>query len=263
MHNRCRAAEIVYPARARRDPMKARRQAVILELVDREAAPQPGAAPPPSAPARLRRDAGDDLARHQGARPREARRRRRLPAARRRRRRTRRRRARRSSARPPSSCAASSACSSSSSSARASGRRSRWRSPIDRAQLPEVVGTIAGDDTILVIARDARRARRAGQAARGIREAVDRPAPPDRSRRRRGVARWNASCSRTRAGSTPRWRFRGSPSTTAPRSSPSRWTSGRAGSSRPSATARWRPARCARTCSTCARSSRATTSCRR
>lgn len=30
---------------------------------------------------------------------------------------------------------------------------------IDRAHLPEVVGTIAGDDTILVIARDPRRAR--------------------------------------------------------------------------------------------------------
>ncbi|HVG54037.1 MAG TPA: arginine repressor [Vicinamibacterales bacterium] len=30
---------------------------------------------------------------------------------------------------------------------------------IDAAQLPEVVGTIAGDDTILVIARDPRRAR--------------------------------------------------------------------------------------------------------
>ena len=29
---------------------------------------------------------------------------------------------------------------------------------IDRAQLPEAVGTIAGDDTILVIARDERRA---------------------------------------------------------------------------------------------------------
>jgi transcriptional regulator of arginine metabolism len=29
---------------------------------------------------------------------------------------------------------------------------------IDRAQLPEVVGTLAGDDTILVIARDPRRA---------------------------------------------------------------------------------------------------------
>ena len=29
---------------------------------------------------------------------------------------------------------------------------------IDRAQLPEAVGTIAGDDTILVVARDARRA---------------------------------------------------------------------------------------------------------
>jgi transcriptional regulator of arginine metabolism len=30
---------------------------------------------------------------------------------------------------------------------------------IDAAHLPEVVGTVAGDDTILVIARDARRAR--------------------------------------------------------------------------------------------------------
>jgi transcriptional regulator of arginine metabolism len=30
---------------------------------------------------------------------------------------------------------------------------------IDAAQLPEVVGTLAGDDTILVIARDARQAR--------------------------------------------------------------------------------------------------------
>ncbi len=30
---------------------------------------------------------------------------------------------------------------------------------IDRAQLPEVVGTIAGDDTVLVIAPDVRRAR--------------------------------------------------------------------------------------------------------
>lgn len=30
---------------------------------------------------------------------------------------------------------------------------------IDRAQLPQIVGTIAGDDTILVVARDARRAR--------------------------------------------------------------------------------------------------------
>ena len=30
---------------------------------------------------------------------------------------------------------------------------------IDGAEWPEVVGTLAGDDTILVIARDARRAR--------------------------------------------------------------------------------------------------------
>jgi len=41
---------------------------------------------------------------------------------------------------------------------------------IDRAALPEVVGTIAGDDTILVIARDPRRA--ASFAARLERHAV-------------------------------------------------------------------------------------------
>ena len=29
---------------------------------------------------------------------------------------------------------------------------------IDRAQLPEAVGTIAGDDTVLIIAKDDRRA---------------------------------------------------------------------------------------------------------
>src|SRR6202011_2348524 len=35
-------------------------------------APQPGAAAAPPAPPRLRRHAGDDFARHQGARPRQA-----------------------------------------------------------------------------------------------------------------------------------------------------------------------------------------------
>ena len=49
----------------------------------------------------------------------------------------------------------------------------------------------------------------------------------------------------------------------APKSSPSRWISGRARSSTTCASARSRSARCARTCSTCARSSRATSSCRR
>jgi transcriptional regulator of arginine metabolism len=42
---------------------------------------------------------------------------------------------------------------------------------IDRAMLPEVVGTIAGDDTILVIAPDARRAR---TVARRMREYQER-----------------------------------------------------------------------------------------
>jgi transcriptional regulator of arginine metabolism len=37
---------------------------------------------------------------------------------------------------------------------------------IDRAQLPEVVGTLAGDDTILVIARDGKRARALERALR-------------------------------------------------------------------------------------------------
>ena len=39
---------------------------------------------------------------------------------------------------------------------------------IDRAQLPEVVGTIAGDDTILVILRDPRRATAFEARVRGI-----------------------------------------------------------------------------------------------
>jgi len=39
---------------------------------------------------------------------------------------------------------------------------------IDRAQLPEVVGTIAGDDTILVIARDARGARALADRLAGL-----------------------------------------------------------------------------------------------
>jgi transcriptional regulator of arginine metabolism len=34
---------------------------------------------------------------------------------------------------------------------------------IDRAQLPQIVGTIAGDDTILVVARDTRKARAIGR----------------------------------------------------------------------------------------------------
>jgi transcriptional regulator of arginine metabolism len=39
---------------------------------------------------------------------------------------------------------------------------------IDRAQLPQVVGTIAGDDTILVVSRDARRARTVARRFEGI-----------------------------------------------------------------------------------------------
>lgn len=39
---------------------------------------------------------------------------------------------------------------------------------IDRAQLPEVVGTIAGDDTILVIARDVRGARALADRLAGL-----------------------------------------------------------------------------------------------
>jgi transcriptional regulator of arginine metabolism len=38
---------------------------------------------------------------------------------------------------------------------------------IDRADLPEIAGTIAGDDTILVIARDARRAARVAERLEG------------------------------------------------------------------------------------------------
>ena len=67
----------------------------------------------------------------------------------------------RSSGRPPSFCGASSGCSSSWSCAPGAGQAQPLALAIDRAQLPEAVGTIAGDDTILVIARGRARARRA------------------------------------------------------------------------------------------------------
>jgi transcriptional regulator of arginine metabolism len=41
---------------------------------------------------------------------------------------------------------------------------------IDRAQLPEAVGTIAGDDTILLIARDSRRAASLAKRLRALAE---------------------------------------------------------------------------------------------
>jgi transcriptional regulator of arginine metabolism len=41
---------------------------------------------------------------------------------------------------------------------------------LDRARLPEIVGTIAGDDTILVIAPDVRRARALVKRLEGIAE---------------------------------------------------------------------------------------------
>ena len=135
--------------------MKARRQSVILELIDREPLHsqeqlrrplhQPGFK---ATQATISRDITDlGLVKRV--------RRRRLPAPGRRRRRAPRRRSARSSARPPSFCGRSTASSSSSSSAPAPARRSRWPLAIDRARLPEAVGTIAGDDTILVIARAA------------------------------------------------------------------------------------------------------------
>ena len=48
-----------------------------------------------------------------------------------------------------------------------------WINAIDRVRLPEVIGTIAGDDTVLVVARDDRNAvalvRRLGRYAEGRR----------------------------------------------------------------------------------------------
>ena len=195
-----RLHEIVYQLSAHESPPPGRHP-----RTDRpRAAPQPGAAAPPSAPARLRRDAGDDLARHQGSRAGEARRRRRLPAARAPRRRTPRRRSTaleraaaeflrrvdrvqqlvvvRTGARPGAGAG-------------------RWR--IDRAQLPEAVGTIAGDDTILVIARGARRAAALAKRLEGLRDANDRD--------RQGVTASRAWCWRTPAASTRRSPSRGSP----------------------------------------------------
>src|SRR5213593_49783 len=104
-------------------------------------AAQPGAASSPLEAPRLRGHAGHHFARHQGARAREARGRRRVPA--------RRRRSDESGNRPR----------------RADqvqqlvvvrtgpGEAQALAEAIDRAQLSEAVGTIGGEDTILVIAR--------------------------------------------------------------------------------------------------------------
>ena len=77
---------------------------------------------------------------------------------------------------------------------------------IDRARLAEIAGTIAGDDTILVICRTATDA--AGAS------------PIDSARCGEGGDTWNESSSRTRAGSTRRWRSPGSRRRSTPRSSP-------------------------------------------
>ena len=75
---------------------------------------------------------------------------------------------------------------------------------IDRARLPEVVGTIGGDNTILVICRGTKRVRWRSRAAGRVGEG-------DRLNDGR-VSFW-----RTPAGSTPRSRSRGWPRNTAPR----------------------------------------------
>src|SRR5207247_8727155 len=163
---------------------------------------------------------------------------------------------------------------------------------IDRAQLAEAVGTIAGDDTILVIARDGRRAaalvrrleayagRRGDALSRrheettkitkndfvqkrfvffvALRAFVKKVIGFGRRKRTRGES-WNALCWHIRAGSIHRWRFRGWRSATAPKSSQSRWISGRARNWKRCAIARWPPARSGPTCWTSARSSPATT----
>ena len=48
------------------------------------------------------------------------------------------------------------------------GRRRRWPSRSIDPALPDVVGTIAGDDTILVICRPRRRRRVRGTVASGV-----------------------------------------------------------------------------------------------
>jgi transcriptional regulator of arginine metabolism len=110
------------------------------------------------------------------------------------------------------------------------GQAQAFAEALDGARLPEVVGTIAGDDTILVIARGGRAA-----AALHIQAASRRRSP-----------------------------FRGSAPGAAPKSSPSPWTSGRARRcSKRSGIARSRPAPFVPTSSMPATPSPATTSCAR
>jgi transcriptional regulator of arginine metabolism len=56
---------------------------------------------------------------------------------------------------------------------------------IDRAQLPEAVGTIAGDDTILLIARDARRAGSLAKRLKRLASGIALPDSPQTAGRRR------------------------------------------------------------------------------
>ena len=136
---------------------------------------------------------------------------------------------------------------------------------IDRAELSEVVGTVAGDDTILVITRHARAGREVDTAVRRLGDGRPRVSAPGivfSHGARRGRA-WNGSCWHTRAGWTPRWRSSGSRTATTRRSwrPPSTWARER--SSTTCASAPWRSARCAPTWWTRAKSSRRSTSCRR
>ena len=127
-------------------------------------------------------------------------------------------------------------------------------SAIDRAALPYVVGTIAGDDTILVVAREPMTRRRAG---RHLRE----PAV-DHLQTKEIDSCPSASSWRTPAVWTPRWRSAGSARRPAARSSPSPSTSARAARTwRSSASAPWTAARSRPSSSTPATSSPTSTAC--
>ena len=147
--------------------MKARRQALILDLLGREPVRNQEQLRRGLQGGRCRGDAGDAFPRYQGAGTGEARRRRRLPA-------------------PDAANDAGRRNASALSRAvtefvtgvdrvqhmivlrTGPGQAHAAAIAIDRAQLPEVVGTIAGDDTILVIARDVRGSRTLADRLAGL-----------------------------------------------------------------------------------------------
>ena len=156
----------------------------------------------------------------------------------------------------------SSACASWWSSAPRPARQASSASPSTGRALEEVAGTVAGDDTLLVIVRDAKRARAFVKMIEALGEGVigfERVREGSREKRhmQRIVLAYSGGLDTSVAipWLAEQYGARGRGRHARPRA--------RGASSKTSASARSRSARCARTSWTSARSSRASSSCRR